>query len=318
MNKTTEQYIDVRPQVADALSAGRPVVALESTVIAHGLPYPDNLETACQMQSAVRSSEAVPATIGLFDGRIVVGLDDGEIERLAQAKDVVKVSRRDFAPVLAQRRLGATTVAATMLVSSRVGIRFFATGGIGGVHRGAQSTFDVSADVIELGRSSVAVVCAGPKAVLDLGLTIEVLETAGVPIIGYRTSEMPAFYSASSGFGVDYSVGSPDEIARILAAQWKLGLSAGVLIVNPPPAGKALDRSEVESMIAAALDTSRRQNIKGKALTPFLLSHLARESHGRTLAVNKALLVQNATLAADVALAFSRSSKSNSPPASDR
>jgi pseudouridine-5'-phosphate glycosidase len=295
--------IRIQPDVADALGSHRAVVALESTVISHGLPYPDNLATAREMEASVRSSGAVPATIGLLDGQIVVGLSEPEIDRLARSPDVVKVSRRDFAPVLAQGRPGATTVAATMLVSTEVGIRFFATGGIGGVHRGAQSTFDISADLVELSRSPVAVVCAGPKAVLDLGLTLEVLETAGVPIVGYRTNELPAFYCATSGHRIDYCAASPEEIAKIVATQWELQLPAGILIANPPPAETAMDQVEVERMIGEALQDAEAKQIKGKAVTPFLLSYLSRCSNGRTLAANKALLLSNAALAGAVAVA---------------
>jgi pseudouridine-5'-phosphate glycosidase len=298
-----KERLDIRPEVSEALAAKHPVVALESTVISHGLPYPDNIETAGRMEAAVRASGAIPATVGLLDGRIIVGLAKNEIERLAESKDVVKVSRRDIAPVLAQRRLGATTVAATMLVSAAARIRLFATGGIGGAHRGAQSTLDISADLAELARTPVAVVCAGPKAVLDIGLTREILETSGVPVIGYRTTELPAFYSVSSGFPVDYTASSCKELAEILSTHWALNLPAGILIANPPPAEFALDRCEVEGWIARALEAADSAGVKGKAVTPFLLSFLARESGGRTLTVNKALLISNAGLAGSVAAA---------------
>lgn len=299
-----EDWLDIRPEVRDALSSGQAVVALESTVISHGLPYPDNMETAERMEAAVRQSGATPATVGLLDGRVVVGLDWTGIERLAKSRDAVKVSRRDMAPVLAQRRPGATTVAATMLVSAAARIRFFATGGIGGVHRGAPSTFDISADLAELGRTPVAVVCSGPKAVLDIPLTCEVLETLGVPVIGYGTSELPAFYSVSSGFPVEYTATSCGQLVQILTAHWQLNLPAGILIANPCPAEFALDRQEVERWIARAVEAAAAAGIKGKAITPFLLSFLANAGEGRTLAANKALLVHNAELAGLTAAAY--------------
>jgi len=295
------QYLTIRPEIQQALDQRRPVVALESTVISHGLPFPDNLEIAAGMEMRVRQSGAIPATIGLLDGKIVVGLDSHEIRRLAESPDVVKVSRRNIAPVLAQRKLGATTVAATMLVSAAAGIRFFATGGIGGVHRGAQNTFDISADLIEFGRSSVAVVCAGPKAVLDIPLTLEVLETAGVPIIGYGSAQLPAFYSIDSGFTLDHFATTPREIAEIARTHWELPLRSGLLIVNPPPAEHAIDRHEIESLLEEALTASAQQDIHGAAVTPFLLSYLNQTSGGRTLAVNKALLLNNASLAGSIA-----------------
>jgi pseudouridylate synthase len=297
-------YLDIRPEVRDALAGHRAVVALESTVISHGLPYPDNLETASAMEAAVRAAGAVPAVIGLINGRIIAGLGASELERLAQAPQVAKVSRRDFAPVLASGGLGATTVAATMMVAAECGIRFFATGGIGGVHRGAQASFDISADLVEFGISPVAVVCAGPKSVLDIGLTLEVLETAGVPVIGFQSPRLPAFYSSESGFVLEHFVDSAGALARIVRVQWELGLRGGVLITNPPPAEFALPRAEVEGLISGALAEADRQRVSGKQVTPFLLAHLARTSGGRTLAVNKALLVSNADLAASAAVAF--------------
>lgn len=303
----TTSHFEVRPEVREALAQKRAVVALESTVISHGLPYPANIETAFAMEVAVRSAGAVPATVGILDGRIVVGLGAPEIERLATSKEVVKVSRRDMGPVLAQRRLGATTVAATMLVSGAVGIRFFATGGIGGVHRGAQSTFDVSADLSELSRTPVAVVCAGPKAVLDIGLTREVLETLGVPIIGFQTSELPAFYSTSSGYPVDYTAGSHEELALMAATHWEVNASVGILIVNPPPVEFALERGDVEEWIARALGAAEDAGVSGKAVTPFLLTFLAGVSGGRTLTVNKSLLIRNGELAGGLANSYRNS-----------
>jgi pseudouridine-5'-phosphate glycosidase len=298
--------LTIRKEVQTALRAGQAVVALESTVISHGLPFPDNLETARQMEGAVRQGGAIPATIGLLDGRVVVGLSAGEIEGFAVEKGIFKVSRRDFGPVLAQKATGATTVAATMLVCAAAGIRFFATGGIGGVHRGAAQTFDVSADLAELSQSPVAVVCAGPKAVLDIGLTLEVLETLGVPVIGFKSSAVPAFYSRDSGFVLEYSYDTPDDAAHMLAMHWQIGMKSGVLVTNPPPVEAALDRSAVEIIIAEALEAARREQISGKAVTPFLLSYLSTATQGKTLAVNKALLWNNAVVAAEIAVAFAK------------
>jgi len=240
----------------------------------------------------------------LLDGKIVVGLTDSEIERFASEKGIFKVSRRDFAPVLTQKATGATTVAATMLVCAAAGIRFFATGGIGGVHRGATLSFDISADLTELSQSPVAVVCAGPKAVLDIALTLEVLETLGVPVIGYKSNAMPAFYSRESGFALEYSYDTADALAAMLATHWRIGMKSGVLIANPPPADVALDRPDVESAIAEALTAAERLQIRGKAVTPFLLSHLTAATQGKTPSVNKALLVNNASAAAEIAVAF--------------
>ena len=293
--------LSINPEVESALREGRAVVALESTVISHGLPFPDNLQTAQKMEAAVRSAGAIPATIGLLDGKIIVGLTPAQIERFAHEKGIVKVSRRDFGLVIAQKFTGATTVAGTMIVCAAAGIRLFATGGIGGVHRGATHTFDISADLTELSQSPVAVVCAGPKAILDIGLTLEVLETLGVPIIGYKSNALPAFYSQESGFTLEYSYKSAEEIANVLSTHWGLGMKSGVLITNPPPSEVALDRTFVETVIADALRAADTQNIRGKAVTPFLLSYLGEATQGKTLAVNKALLLNNAAAAAQIA-----------------
>jgi pseudouridylate synthase len=297
-------FLDIRDDVRAAIANRRPVVALESTVISHGLPYPYNLETAAAMEEAVRQRGAVPATVGLLNGRIVVGLQAAQIEQLAQARNVAKVSRADFGPVLASKQAGATTVAATMLVSSAAGIRFFATGGIGGVHRGAQNTFDISADLAELGKSPVAVVCAGPKAVLDIGLTLEVLETLGVAVIGFGSQELPVFYSRESGYTLNHWCATTDEMQRLLRTHWELALSVGILITQPPPAEFALPRQEVEGIIAEALQACEAGGVRGKAVTPFLLSHLSTATKGRTLAVNIALLKNNAGLAAQLAVGY--------------
>ena len=303
-NNRTVKHLVIHPVVADALADGRAVVALESTVISHGLPHPHNLEVAAAMERAVREAGAVPATIGLIDGQIIAGLNATEVERLAMASGVTKVSRRDFGPVIASKGLGATTVAATMMAASACGIRFFATGGIGGVHRGAQSSFDISADLVEFSLSPVAVVCAGPKAVLDIGLTLEVLETAGVPVLGYGSAQLPAFYSTVSGFELEHWAKDAGQLADILRAHWDVCPHGGILVTNPPPAGVSLPKEEVERLIDEALAAAGRAQVRGKAVTPFLLSHLATASGGRTLKVNKALLVNNARVAAEVAVAY--------------
>ena len=296
-------YLDIRPAVRDALAAGRPVVALESTVISHGLPRPRNLETARQMEAAVRNEGAVPATIGLLDGRLVVGLSSGEVELLARTEHVAKVSRRDLAAVLNSRRPGATTVAATMIIAAQAGIRIFATGGIGGVHRGGQNNFDISADLSELARTPVAIICSGAKVILDLPRTLELLETLGVPVVGYGTNEFPAFYVRESGLPLDARVDSPQEAARLISVHWALGLSSGMIFCNPPPATSALGRQEVESLIEAALKSAEAAGIQGKPVTPYLLDHLAKASGGRTLETNVALLISNARVAAQIAVA---------------
>lgn len=298
-------YLDVRPEIAAALSAKKPVVALESTVIAHGLPRPHNLETALRMEATIRKSGAVPATIGLLHGRVVVGLAREEIELLANTDGVAKVSRRDLSSVLTSHKPGATTVAATMYIAYLAGIRVFATGGIGGVHRGGEDSFDISADLTELARTPVAVVCAGAKIILDLPRTLELLEMLGVPVIGYGTNEFPAFYVRESGCRVEARVDSPDQAARLMKLQWELGLSAGIVFGNPPPAAVALPRAEAESLIEGALDAADSAGIQGKAVTPFLLAELSKHSGGRSLETNMQLLVENARLAALVSGSFS-------------
>ena len=296
-------YLDIRPEVAAALTLGGNVVALESTVISHGLPRPHNLETARRMEAAVRKEGAVPATIGLLNGRFIVGLSHEEIELLANADEVHKVSRRDLSAVLASRKLGATTVAATILIASQAGISVFATGGIGGVHRGVQETLDISADLAELARTPVAVVCSGAKIILDLPRTLELLETLGVPVVGFRTSSFPAFYVRESGLNLDLRVESAEEAARLMSIQWQLGLSSGIVFCNPPPESSALDRAQTESLIKTALIAANSEGIRGKAVTPYLLSYLSQASGGATLKANMDLLVSNASVAAQIAVA---------------
>jgi pseudouridine-5'-phosphate glycosidase len=298
------EWMNITPEVEAALRAGRPVVALESTLITHGLPRPVNLETAQSLEDEVRRHGAVPATIAILDGVIHVGLADHELERLATADDVVKVSRRDLPAVIAKKKSGATTVAATMICAERAGIRVFATGGIGGVHRGAAETMDISADLQELARTRVAVVCAGAKAILDIGLTLEVLETLGVPVVGYQTDEFPAFYSRSSGHRLEHRVETPEEAARLIRIKEALGMGGGVLIANPVPERDALDAGEIEAAIEAALAEAQSQGIRGKDVTPFLLEHVRRITQGRSLAANVALLRHNAAVAAQIAAAL--------------
>ncbi len=295
---------DIRPEVAATLDEGGAVVALESTVTAHGLPRPINLENALEMEAVVRAEGAVPATIGLVEGRAVVGLDRSEIEQMASSDAVEKVSRRDIAAVLGTGTLGATTVAATICLAARAGIRMMATGGLGGVHRGGETTLDVSADLHELARVPVAVVCAGAKAILDLPRTLEVLETLGVPVVGYQTSDFPAFYSIDSGLSTPHRVDATDGAARLLDRQRSVGLDSGVLLVQPPPAESALPRSQVEDWIATALEEADAQNIAGSEVTPFLLARVTERSDGQTLNTNVALLRNNARLAARIAVAL--------------
>ena len=291
-------YLSTAAPVREALAAGQPVVALESTVIAHGLPRPTNVEVAREMEAAVRAAGAVPATIALLDGRIVVGLDDAQIARLGTEEDVLKASRRDLGVALARRATAATTVAGTIACAALAGIRVFATGGIGGVHRGAPATFDISADLIELARSPVLTVCAGAKAILDLPLTLEYLETHGVPVIGFQTSELPAFYIPASGLPVPHHAETPTEVAAIAHAQWSAGLGGGLLVTCPIPAAHALAAAAADAAIQTALDEAAAQGIRGPATTPFLLARVADLTGGESLAANRALLLNNATWAA--------------------
>ncbi len=296
------RFVQIAAEVRETLEAGQPVVALESTVIAHGLPYPDNLETARQLENVVREQGATPATIAIIEGKIRVGLAGEDLERLARGGDVRKVSRRDLPLVVARGEDGATTVAATMYVAALAGIEVFATGGIGGVHRG--HPFDVSADLPELARTSVAVVCAGAKAILDLPLTLEWLETHGVPVLGYGTDEFPAFYSRRSGRPVDARVDEPGEAARVIRTKWALGLDGGVLVAVPVPAGDELPAEVVERTITLALTAAERQGIRGQALTPFLLAEVSRLTGGASLRANLALLRNNVAVAARIARAL--------------
>jgi pseudouridine-5'-phosphate glycosidase len=294
-------FFDVHPEVAAALSDRRAVVALESTLIAHGLPWPTNLETAQQAEAAVRAAGACPATIAVWHGRPTIGLATAQLEELAQAPEVLKASRRDLATAMAQRRTAATTVAATMVLAHRTGIQVFATGGIGGVHRGNDG--DVSADLLELGRTPVAVVCAGAKSILDLRRTLEFLETQSVPVVGYQTERFPAFYVPSSEEPVSARVDSPDEAAALLAAHWALE-GAGVVLAQPVAADMALTAEELATALHWAEAEAARAQVRGKEITPFLLARLAEATKGKSLRANKALVLANARLAAQVATAL--------------
>ena len=297
------RYLDIAPEVKEALDAGKPVVALESTIISHGMPYPQNVQTALQVEAEVRAHGAVPATIAIIDGRLKAGLSEEDIELLGKrGRDAVKVSRRDIPFVIAAGQIGATTVASTMIISAMAGIKIFATGGIGGVHRNAQQSFDISADLQELAQTPVAVVCAGAKSILDLRLTLEYLETHGVPVVGYQTDTLPAFFTRDSEFPVDYRLNSPLEIARVLHAKWSIGLKGGMVIANPIPDSFAMPRALIDGAIEQALEEASAQGIGGKESTPFLLARVCELTGGDSLAANIQLVLNNARLAAAVGL----------------
>ena len=303
MNK----YLDVNPEVAEALANGKPVVALESTIISHGMPYPQNVETALNVEKIIRDNGAVPATIAIIGGRLKAGLTAEEIEYFGKkGRAIHKASRRDLAVLCARGEDGATTVTTTMIIAHMAGIRFFATGGIGGVHRGAETTMDISADLEELGRTPVMVCCAGAKSILDLGLTLEYLETKGVPVIGYGTDELPAFYPRQSGFGVDYRIDTPEDLAAAFKAQNDLQLGGGMLVTNPIPEQYSMDKAVIDAAIDQAIRESREQGIKGKETTPFLLARVAELTGGDSLASNIQLVYNNAALTAKTAAAYSK------------
>ncbi len=299
-----EAYLDIGQEVKAALAAGKPVVALESTIISHGMPWPRNVETALAVEALVRENGAVPATIAILGGRLKVGLAQEQIEYLGKAKDVEKCSRRDIPFIIAKKRDGATTVAGTMILASMAGIRIFATGGVVGVHRGAETSFDISADLLELARTDVAVVCAGAKSILDIGLTLEYLETNGVPVIGYGTDELPAFYTRKSGFSVDYRVDGPSELALALKAKWDLGLHGGIIVANPIPEEYSMDPAIINAAIEEALRQARAADIKGKESTPFLLAKVKELTGGDSLNSNIELVYNNAKVAAAIAVEF--------------
>jgi pseudouridylate synthase len=298
-------YLSLSPEVEASLAGKTPIVALESTIIAHGMPYPRNVETALRVEQIVRDAGAVPATCAILNGVMRAGLTPSEIDFLGKnGQGIPKVSRRDMPWIISQKQHGATTVASTMIVAHLAGIRIFATGGIGGVHRGATQTMDISADLQELAQTPVAVVSAGAKSILDIGLTLEYLETMGVPVLGYQTPDFPAFYARTSGFQVDYQVDSAKEIADLLRVKWTLDAKGGVLIANPVPQTHALPAAEMEQVIEKAVKEAAYNNIKGKALTPFLLAKIEQITAGNSLATNIELVCNNARLAAEIAVAY--------------
>lgn len=299
------RYLDIASEVREALENGKPVVALESTIISHGMPYPKNVETALLVEQTVRDNGAVPATIAVIGGRLKAGLSKEEIEYLGKSgRNVTKASRRDLPALVARGTDGATTVTTTMIIANMAGINVFATGGIGGVHRGAETTMDISADLEELAKTPVMVVCAGAKSILDLGLTLEYLETKGVPVIGYGTDELPAFYTRKSGFGVDYRVDSPEELADMFNAQRALGYKGGMLVTNPIPEEYSMDKPVIDAAIEQALKECREQGIKGKDTTPFLLAKVVELTGGDSLESNIKLVLNNAKVAAKTAAAI--------------
>jgi pseudouridine-5'-phosphate glycosidase len=307
MAPSPRPVVDVAPEVADALRAGRAVVALESTIITHGMPHPQNVATAREVEAVVRAGGAVPATIAILGGRIKVGLSPDELEWLGTARDVLKLSRADLPYAVATGRHGATTVAATMICAHLAGLRVFATGGIGGVHRGVEESLDISADLDELARTPVTVICAGAKAILDLPRTLEYLETRGVPVIGYRTDRLPAFWSRESSLPVPIRLDAASDIAALIRTKAALGLEGGVLVANPVPAADEIPAGEIAGHIEAALAEAARRGITAKAVTPFLLSRMFEITGGRSLATNIALVRNNAALAAEIAVALTGS-----------
>ena len=296
-----EKYFDFKEEVRKALKDGRPVVALESTLISHGFPYPENLKVAGEMEEIIRGCGVMPATIAIIKGKMKVGLTRSEMEFMATSEDILKASKRDLAVIIAKGLNGATTVAATMIVAERAGIKVFATGGIGGVHRGAEKTFDISADLQELARTPVVVVCSGAKSILDLPLTKEYLETMGVPIIGFGSEELPAFYCRESGLKVDYVVNNEVEAAKIIRAMQDLGLGGGIIIANPIPEEYALSMEYMNEMIEKAIESAEKEGIKGKKLTPYLLNKIKELTGGKSLKANIELVKNNARVAAKIA-----------------
>lgn len=301
-----EKYLDITDEIKAALKENKPVVALESTILSHGMPYPENLEFAHNVEKIIRSEGAIPATIAIIDGRLKVGLTAEELEIMCKAENIGKVSRRDLAIYVATKKSGATTVTTTMIIAHMAGIKFFATGGLGGVHRGATETMDISADLQELANTNVAVICAGAKAILDLNLTLEYLETFGVPVIGLRTDELPAFYSKTSGLKLDHRAESEKEIAEIVKTKWELGLNGGVVIGNPIPDEYSMDSTEINKVIDKALAMAKEKGIKGKNTTPFLLATVKDLTGGDSLHSNLELAYNNARAASKIAVEYSK------------
>ena len=298
------EYLHINPEVESALRSNKPVVALESTIISHGMPYPKNVETAMRVEQIVRDNGAVPATIGVMNGKCVVGMTKEEIETFGKASGVWKVSLRDLPYVVSQNLLGATTVAATMRIASMAGIKIFVTGGIGGVHRGAENTMDISADLTEMAQTNVAVISAGVKSILDIGLTLEYLETLGIPVLTVGSDEFPSFYSRESGYKSPLRLDTPEAIAKMLLAKWSMGLNGSVMIANPLSAEASIDRNEMEGHIQQALNAAATAGIKGKEVTPFLLKYIADHTKGESLEANIALICSNAALGAKIAGSF--------------
>lgn len=305
-----EKYLEISKEVQEALAKGEAVVALESTIISHGMPYPQNVETALKVEEIVRNNGAVPATIAILNGKLKVGLSKDEIDYLGKkGLECTKASRRDIPFILAKGLDGATTVASTMIIAEMAGIKVFATGGIGGVHRGAETTMDISADLEELGQTNVAVICAGAKSILDIGLTLEYLETKGVPVVGYKTNELPAFYTRKSGFGVDYRVDSPLELAKALKAKWDLNLKGGIVVANPIPEEFQMDYDTITTAIENALKELSEKGVKGKESTPFLLAKVKEITGGNSLTANIELVYNNAKLGAELAKEYAKLNK---------
>jgi len=296
-----EKWLQYSDEVLEAKKANKPIVALESTIISHGMPYPQNVQTAKEVEQIIRDNGAVPATIAILNGKIKIGISDEELEFLATSKDIEKASRRDLPYLISTKKNGATTVAATMICAELAGIEVFVTGGIGGVHRGAETTMDISADLQELAKTNVAVVCAGAKSILDIGLTLEYLETNGVPVIGYETDALPAFYTRTSPFNVNYRVDTADEAAALIRTKWDLGLNGGLVIANPIPETDALEESFITNIIEAALKEANEQHIAGKKVTPFLLGKVKELTEGKSLIANIALVKHNAEVGARIA-----------------
>lgn len=299
-----EKYLVIKEEVAEALKNNKPVVALESTIISHGFNYPENLETARTCEKIIREQGAIPATIGIRDGKILIGMNDSDLVFFSQNKSILKTSRRDVVPLLAMKKDGATTVATTMMFAAMVNIKMFATGGIGGVHIHGEDTMDISADLVELSRTNVNVVCSGAKSILDLPRTKEYLETLGVTIVGYKTEAFPDFYTRDSGLLVDFIVNSNEEMAKIINTKDELGLQVGTLIANPIPVESAMEPTYIRSKIKEAIEASLEKGIKGKAVTPFLLAYLHEHTQGKTVVANKALVFNNAKVAAQIAIAL--------------
>lgn len=301
-----EKYLTITPEIQEAIANNKPVVALESTILSHGMPYPENVAFAHKVEEIVRGEGAIPATTAIINGKLKVGLTADELELMCKAESVGKVSRRDVAVYLATGKVGATTVATTMMIAAMAGIQVFATGGIGGVHRGATETMDISADLQELAHTPVAVICAGAKSLLDIGLTLEYLETMGVPVVGVDTDDFPAFYCRRSGFKVDFNAKDEKLIAKILKTKWDLNLEGGAVIANPIPAEYELDFNEIESVIQRALELAKEQGIRGKETTPFLLKHIKEMTEGVSFASNLQLAYNNARVASKIAVELAK------------